>query len=83
MDRVTVNSLAELAAVANRQAKSEELWMGHLVRSADSEWSVEALLPFAPVPRWLTTLSGGGIWRVITVPDGTAYRKGQQAARKS
>ncbi len=75
VDRVTVDSLAELAEVANRQAKSEELWMGHLVRSADSEWSVEALLPSAPVPRWLTTLSGGGIWRVITVPDGTANQK--------
>ena len=68
--RVTVDSLAELAAVANRQTKSEELWMGRLTRSADSEWSVEAILPSAPAPRWLTTISGGGIYRVIASPEG-------------
>ena len=72
---VTVNSLAELAAVANRQAKSEELWMGHLVRSADSKWFVEAIVPSAPAPRWLTTLSRGGIYRVMTAPEGTAKQK--------
>ena len=65
IDHTVVSSVAELTAVANRQIRSEKLWMGRLVRSSDSIWSVDTILPSAPMPNWLTVFPKGGVWRPV------------------
>ena len=75
IDHTVVGSVAELTEVANRQARSDKLWMGRLVRSSDSMWSVDAILPSAHMPNWLTTLSKGGVWRPVGRGNGSPMKR--------